>query len=196
MSEIITVSIGPEKAQDILRTTLAMGADRAIHIPFDGISEPLAVAKMLKALAIKEDVSLVLTGKQAIDDDCNQTGQMLATLLNWPQVTFISQLSITDKTAQVTREVDGGLEILAVELPAVITVDLRLNEPRFASLPATMKAKRKPIERIEAEDFAIALAPRIQLLSMCETPERETRGVIVITAAELAVELKSKAFPT
>jgi electron transfer flavoprotein beta subunit len=141
----------------------------------------------------KEGASMVLLGKQAIDDDCNQTGQMLSALLNWPQGTFTSKLTVADGKADILREVDGGLETLQLDLPAIITVDLRLNEPRFASLPSIMKAKRKPIERVEAAELGVELAPRLELVSMVETPEREAQGLIVTTVAELVSELKTKA---
>lgn len=192
VEEVVVVSIGEEKAQETLRTALAMGANRAIFVPYDGSTEPLSVAKVFKALVAKEEASMVLLGKQAIDDDCNQTGQMLSALLNWPQGTFTSQLTIADGKAEILREIDGGLETLQLDLPAVITVDLRLNEPRFASLPSIMKAKKKIIERIEVDQLNVDLTPRLELLSMIETPERKTEGLIVANVAELVSQLKSK----
>nr|WP_067285645.1 electron transfer flavoprotein subunit beta/FixA family protein [Marinobacterium profundum] len=192
-TEVIAVSIGPEKAQDTLRQALAMGADRAILVPHGGTTEPLSVAKTLKALAEKENAGLVILGKQAIDDDCNQTGQMLAALLGWPQGTFASGLSVTGEQIEVTREVDGGLETVALNLPAIVTADLRLNEPRFASLPAIMKAKKKPLESITAESLGVDLAPRLELVGVVEPPVRAAGGVIVATAAELVEKLKHAA---
>jgi electron transfer flavoprotein beta subunit len=193
VEEVVVVSIGPDKAQETLRTALAMGADRAILVPYEGSTESLSVAKVFKALVAKEGASMVLLGKQAIDGDCNQTGQMLSALLNWPQGTFTSKLTVADGKADILREVDGGLETLQLDLPAVITVDLRLNEPRFASLPSIMKAKRKPIERVEAAELGVELAPRLELVSMVETPEREAQGLIVANVAELVSQLKTKA---
>ncbi|KFX69668.1 electron transfer flavoprotein subunit beta [Pseudomonas taeanensis MS-3] len=192
-SEVVVVSIGPEKAQDTLRQALAMGADRAILVPYAGLSEPLAVAKTLKALVAKEAAQLVMLGKQAIDDDCNQTGQMLAALLDWPQGTFASELKVADGQVEVVREIDGGLETIALALPAVVSVDLRLNEPRFASLPSIMKAKKKPLEQVTAEELGVDLSPRLELLSAVEPPVRQAGGVLVATAAELVAKLKTEA---
>ncbi|MBS7661819.1 electron transfer flavoprotein subunit beta/FixA family protein [Pseudomonas lalucatii] len=192
-SEVVAVSIGPEKAQETLRQTLAMGVDRAILIPYDGITEPLSVAKTLQALVARESAQLVMLGKQAIDDDCNQAGQMLAALLDWPQGTFASGLKLADGKIEVMREVDGGLETLALDLPAVVSVDLRLNEPRFASLPAIMKAKKKPLEQVTAQELGVDLTPRLELLSATEPPVRQAGGVLVATAAELVAKLKTEA---
>lgn len=192
-SEVIAVSIGPDKAQETLRQALAMGADRAILVPFEGTTEPLSVAKAFKALAEQEGAGLVMLGKQAIDDDCNQTGQMLAALLDWPQGTFASGLKVSAEEIEVVREVDGGLETLALGLPAVVTTDLRLNEPRFASLPAIMKAKRKPLDTVTAESLGVDLSPRLELVSVVEPPARAAGGVLVNSAAELVEKLKTDA---
>lgn len=192
-TEIIVVSIGPEKAQETLRQALAMGADRAILVPHAGTTEPLSVAKTFKALAEQEGAGLVMLGKQAIDDDCNQTGQMLAALLGWPQGTFASSLTVSGEQIEVTREVDGGLETVALQLPAVITADLRLHEPRFASLPAIMKAKKKPLDSISAESLGVDLTPRLELLGVVEPPVRTTGSVLVANAAELVEKLKHDA---
>ena len=192
-SEVVVVSIGPDKAQDTLRQALAMGVDRAILVPYSGISEPLSVVKALKALVTKEAPQLVMLGKQAIDDDCNQTGQMLAALLDWPQGTFASELEVTDKQVKVMREIDGGMETIMLTLPAVISVDLRLNEPRFASLPSIMKAKKKPLELVTAEELDVDLNPRLVLVSVVESPVRQAGGVLVGTAAELVTKLKTEA---
>ena len=193
-SEIVAVSIGPSKAQETIRTALAMGADRGILIETDeGVTvEPLAVAKLLKAVVQEEQPSLVILGKQAIDDDCNQTGQMLAALLGWPQATFASKLVIEDGDARVTREVDGGLETLKLKLPAVVTTDLRLNEPRYASLPNIMKAKKKPLDVKRAADFGVDLAPRLKVLKTAEPPGRKA-GVKVSSVAELVEKLRTEA---
>nr|WP_067289959.1 electron transfer flavoprotein subunit beta/FixA family protein [Marinobacterium profundum] len=192
-TEVIAVSIGPEKAQDTLRQALAMGADRAILVPHAGTTEPLSVAKTFKALAEQEGAGLVMLGKQAIDDDCNQTGQMLAALLGWPQGTFASSLKVSGEQIEVTREVDGGLETVALNLPAVITADLRLQEPRFASLPAIMKAKKKPLDSISAESLGVDLTPRLELVKVVEPPVRTTGSVLVANAAELVEKLKHDA---
>jgi electron transfer flavoprotein beta subunit len=191
-TEVIVVSAGPQAAQETIRTALAMGADRGIHIPGDGPLEPLAVAKLLRAVAEREDAGLVLLGKQAIDDDCNQTGQMLAALLGWPQGTFASKIEIADGRAKVTREVDGGLETVSLTLPCVVTTDLRLNEPRYASLPNIMKAKKKPIDAVSASDLGVDTAPRLRVLGVAEPPGR-TAGVKVETAAELVEKLRNVA---
>lgn len=190
--EVIVVTIGPDKAQETLRQALAVGADRAIHINHPGTTEPLSVAKAFKALVDREGVQLVMLGKQAIDDDCNQTGQMLAALMDWPQGTFTSGLTVNDGSVEVVREIDNGLETLKLELPAVISVDLRLNEPRYASLPAIMKAKKKPLEALTAEDLGVDLTPRLEMVSMTETPARQSSGVLVNTAKELVEKLKSE----
>ena len=189
-SEIVAVSIGPSKAQETIRTALAMGADRGILIETDeGVTvEPLAVAKLLKAVVQEEQPNLVILGKQAIDDDCNQTGQMLAALLGWPQATFASKVVIEDGTARVTREVDGGLETLKLKLPAVVTTDLRLNEPRYASLPNIMKA----LDVKKVADLGVDIAPRLKVLQTAEPPARKA-GVKVSSVAELVEKLKTEA---
>ena len=189
-SEILAVSIGPEKSQETLRTALAMGADRAILIVTDALLEPITVAKLLKAVVDAEQPGLVITGKQAIDDDCNQTGQMLAALLGWPQATFASKIVIADGKASVTREVDGGLQTVRVNLPAVVTTDLRLNEPRYASLPNIMKAKKKPLDLKKPEDFGVSVAVRLKVLKTVEPPPRKS-GVKVKSVAELVANLRS-----
>ncbi|MAC39189.1 MAG: electron transfer flavoprotein subunit beta [Oceanicaulis sp.] len=190
--EIVVVSIGPAQAQETLRTALAMGADRGILIQTDETVEPLAVAKLLKAVTDEEKPEIVLLGKQAIDDDANQTGQMLAALLDWPQGTFASKVEIADGKATVTREVDGGLQTIALELPAVITTDLRLNEPRYASLPNIMKAKRKPIDTKSPDDFGVDIAKRLEVVKVSEPPKREA-GIKVESVAELVDKLKNEA---
>ncbi len=186
------VSVGPQQATETIRTGLAMGADRGIHVLTDEPLEPLAVAKILRAVVDKEEPGLVLLGKQAIDDDCNQTGQMLAALLGWSQGTFASKLEITDGTANVTREVDGGLETVALKMPAVVTVDLRLNEPRYASLPNIMKAKKKPIDPVTPQDLGVDIAPRLDVLKVEEPPVRQA-GIKLETAAELVDKLVNEA---
>ncbi len=191
-TEIVAVSVGPAKAEDTLRQALAMGADRAILVQHDGRTEPLGVAKVLKALAAAEAADLVLLGKQAIDDDANQTGQMLAALMGRGQATFASALEITGTTARVTREVDGGLKVVELELPAVVTVDLRLNTPRYASLPAIMKARSKPLARMLPADLGVDLAPRLEVLRTEEPPERKP-GVVVASVAELVTKLRTEA---
>jgi len=192
--EVIAVSIGPVKAQETIRTALAMGADRGILVQTDdaAIVEPLAVAKILKGIAEAEEPGLVILGKQAIDDDCNQTGQMLSALLNWSQATFASKIVIADGTAEVTREVDGGLETLKVTMPAIVTTDLRLNEPRYASLPNIMKAKKKPLDIKTPDDYGVDIAPRLKVISTTEPPTRNA-GVIVETVADLVDKLKNEA---
>ncbi len=190
--EIIAVSLGPKQAQETIRTALAMGADRGVHVAEDGVLEPLAVAKLLKALVDREQPGLVILGKQAIDDDANQTGQMLAALLGWPQGTFASKLELADGKARVTREIDGGLETVLLDMPAVVTVDLRLNEPRYASLPSIMKAKRKTIESLSAADLGVDAAPRLSVLKVCEPPRREA-GVKLDSVAELVDRLRNEA---
>ncbi len=191
-SEIVVVSAGPQGCQETIRTALAMGADRGIHIPADATLEPLAVAKLLKAVAVKEQPRLIILGKQAIDDDSNQTGQMVAALLGWPQGTFISKLAVTGDKVEVTREVDGGLEKLSLTLPAVVTTDLRLNEPRYASLPNIMKAKKKTIEAMTAESLGVDLSPRLTIVKVDEPAKRQA-GVKVATAAELVAKLRDEA---
>ena len=190
--EIVVVSIGPAQAQETLRTGLAMGADRGILIQTDETVEPLAVAKLLKAVVDEEKPELVLLGKQAIDDDSNQTGQMLAALLDWPQGTFASKVEIADGKATVTREVDGGLQTIALEMPAIITTDLRLNEPRYASLTNIMKAKRKPIDTKSPDDFGVDIAKRLDVVKVTEPPKREA-GIKVESVAELVDKLKNEA---
>ncbi len=190
--EIIVVSIGPSQAQETIRTALAMGADRGILIETDQTVEPLAVAKLLRAVVEAEAPELVLVGKQAIDDDCNQTGQMLAALLDWPQATFASSINIDDSGFEVVREIDGGLETVHVTSPAVVTVDLRLNEPRYASLPNIMKAKRKPIDRKTPADYDVDIAPRLEILKVEDPPGRQA-GIKVESAAELVDKLKNEA---
>jgi electron transfer flavoprotein beta subunit len=191
-TEVIAVSIGVQQAQETIRTALAMGADRGIHVVYDGELEPLAVAKMLKAIVENEEPGLVILGKQAIDDDCNQTGQMLSALLGWSQATFASKIEISDDSANVTREVDGGLETIKVGLPAIITTDLRLNEPRYASLPNIMKAKKKPIDATTPDDLGVDPTPRLQILKVAEPPKRDG-GVKVADVAELVSKLKTEA---
>ena len=191
-SEIIAVSIGPAQAQETIRTALAMGADRGIHVTTDAPVEPLAVAKILAKVAEAEGPELVLLGKQAIDDDSNATGQMLAALLGWPQATFASEVEKTDDGFQVTREIDGGLQTIKVSSPAIVTTALRLNEPRYASLPNIMKAKRKPIDAKTPEDFGVDITPRLEVLKVTEPPKREA-GVKVETVAELVDKLKNEA---
>lgn len=189
--EIVVVSIGPKAAQETIRTGLAMGADRGILIEHDGDTEPLAVAKLLKAVTASEDPGLIILGKQAIDDDSNQTGQMLAQLLGWPQGTFASKVETNDGSINVTREVDGGLETVKLALPAVVTTDLRLNEPRYASLPNIMKAKRKPIDMKTAADYDVDMTPRLTTVKV-EEPAKRTAGIKVESVAELVTTLKEK----
>ena len=189
-SEIVVVSIGVTQAQETIRTALAMGADRGVLIQSDSDLEPLAVAKLLKAVVEEEKPDLVLMGKQSIDGDNNAVGQMLAALLDWPQATFAGKLVIDGGKATVTREVDGGLQTLEVTLPAVITVDLRLNEPRYASLPNIMKAKKKPLDIKQAADLGVDMAPRLKVVKVTEPPKREG-GVKVADAAELAAKFKA-----
>ena len=190
--EVVAVSIGEQKCQETIRTALAMGADRGIHVLHDGETEPLAVAKILRALAEKEEPKVIILGKQAIDDDCNQTGQMLAALLGWGQATFISRLEISGDAVSATREVDGGLQNIELALPVILTTDLRLNEPRYASLPNIMKAKRKPIDQYTPEDLGVDPSPRLRVLQVVEPPGREA-GVKVETVAELVDKLRNDA---
>jgi electron transfer flavoprotein beta subunit len=190
--EVIAVSVGPQKAQETLRTALAMGADRAILYRTDISVEPLAVAKLLKHAVQQENPGLVILGKQAIDDDSNQTGQMLAALLGWPQATFAFKLTAKDGALEVTREVDGGLQTLALRLPAIVTTDLRLNQPRYASLPNIMKAKKKPLDEHDAAGFGVDLEPKIKVLKTSEPPVRKA-GIKVKTAAELVEKLRTEA---
>jgi len=183
-SEVVAVSIGPAQASETIRTALAMGADRGILVKTEGDTEPLAVAKILKAICDEEQPDLVITGKQAIDDDCNQTGQMLAALMDWPQATFAHKLEFTEIGARIEREIDGGLQSVDVRLPAVMTTDLRLNEPRYASLPNIMKAKKKPIAEKTPADYGVDVTPRLKVLKVSEPPKRQA-GVKVKSAAEL-----------
>ncbi|WP_306258268.1 electron transfer flavoprotein subunit beta/FixA family protein [Pararhizobium sp. IMCC21322] len=191
-SEVIVVSVGPQQAQETIRTGLAMGADRGILVQHDELVEPLAVAKILQKIVDEEKPDLVIAGKQAIDDDCNQTGQMLAALLGWSQGTFASVLSVGDGEMDVTREVDGGLQTVKLKLPAVVTTDLRLNEPRYASLPNIMKAKKKPIEMKTPADFGVDMTPRLTVLKTVE-PEKREAGVKVANVAELVDKLRNEA---
>ena len=191
VTEIVVASIGPAGAQETLRTALAMGADRAILVKHDGEIEPLAVAKILKSICAEEQPRLVILGKQAIDDDCNQTGQMLAALLGWPQGTFAAKLEIAADKVSVMREVDGGLQTVEVTLPAVITTDLRLNEPRYASLPNIMKARKKPILEKTVADYGVDAAPRLRVLEVT-APEKRRSGMRVGSAAELVGKLREK----
>ena len=190
--EVVVVSIGPSQNQETIRTGLAMGADRGIHIEASHDIEPLAVAKLLKEVVARENPGLVFVGKQAIDDDCNQTGQMLAALLGWAQGTFVSGIEIGDNKATVIREVDGGLEHLEISMPAVVTVDLRLNEPRYASLPNIMKAKKKPLDSLTVEELGIDVSPRLTVVKV-EEPEARSAGIKVADVSELVNKLKNEA---
>ena len=190
-SEVVVVSIGPAGAQETLRTALAMGADRGILVKHDGPVEPLAVAKILKAIALEEQPRLIILGKQAIDDDCNQVGQMLAALLNWPQGTFAAKLELRDGETAVTREVDGGLQTVALTLPAIVTTDLRLNQPRYASLPNIMKARKKPIAEKSVADYGVDATPRLKVIEVRE-PEKRRAGARVASAAELVERLRER----
>ena len=190
--EVIAVSIGPAQNQETIRTALAMGADRGIHIEASHDIEPLAVAKLLKGVVEQETPGLVLVGKQAIDDDCNQTGQMLAALLGWAQGTFVSALEVTGDRAKVVREVDGGLEHLEINMPAIVSVDLRLNEPRYASLPNIMKAKKKPLDSVTVDDLGVDITPRLTIVKVEEPAAREA-GVKVADVKELVEKLKNEA---
>ena len=192
VSEILVVSIGVPQSQETLRTALAMGADRAILVEVAHEVQPLAVAKVLKAIVDKEQPGLVIMGKQAIDDDCNQSGQMLSALLGWPQATFISKIEIAGDRADITREVDGGLENISVKMPAVVTADLRLNEPRCVTLPNIMKAKKKPLENIKPDALGVDVTPRLTTLKVEEPPKRGA-GVKVADVAELVSKLKNEA---
>jgi electron transfer flavoprotein beta subunit len=191
-TEIVAVSCGPAACQDTLRTAMAMGADRGILVQTDAELQPLAVAKLLKALATREAPQLVILGKQAIDDDANQVGQMLAALLEWPQATFASKVVVADDNATVTREIDGGLETVEVRLPAVITTDLRLNEPRYATLPSIMKAKKKPLETLKPESLGVEVAPRLTTIKVTE-PSKRKGGVRVTDVKELVDKLRNEA---
>jgi electron transfer flavoprotein beta subunit len=190
--EVVAVSLGEAKCQETLRTALAMGADRAIHVQTDAELQPLAVAKLLKAVVEREQPGLVILGKQAIDDDSNQTAQMLAALLGWPQGTFASKLEIGDGELSVTREIDTGLEKVTLKLPAIVSSDLRLNEPRYASLPNIMKAKKKPVDVLSPDELGVDTAPRLKLLKVEEPPRRQA-GVKVASVAELVQKLRQEA---
>ncbi|WP_024816554.1 electron transfer flavoprotein subunit beta/FixA family protein [Methylopila sp. 73B] len=191
-TEVVVVSIGPAQAAETIRTGLAMGGDRGVLVKVDGPVEPLAVAKILVKLVEQEQPGLVIMGKQAIDDDCNQTGQMLAALLGWPQGTFASKVAPDADGVSVTREVDGGLQTVRLKLPAIVTTDLRLNEPRYASLPNIMKAKKKPIDEKSAADLGVDVTPRLQVVKTSEPPKRQA-GVKVGSVAELVQKLKTEA---
>lgn len=192
VEEIVVVSVGPQQSQETLRTALAMGADRAILVKHDDLVEPLAVAKILKGIVEEENPGLVILGKQAIDDDANQTGQMLAALLGWSQGTFASEIEISGDTAKVKREIDGGLQNIEIKMPAIITTDLRLNEPRYASLPNIMKAKKKPLDEKSAADYGVDMAPRLTVVTT-EEPEGRKAGVKVGSVEELVAKLKDEA---
>ena len=191
-TEVVAISAGEEKAQETVRKALAVGADRGIHVKVDGILEPLAVSKILQKVVDKEKPDLVFMGKQAIDDDCNQTGQMLSALLNWPQATFASKIDVKDNKLEVTREIDEGLETIEINTPAIVTCDLRLNEPRYASLPNIMKAKKKPIEEIASSELGVDASPRLEQLKVEEPPKRKA-GIKVANVAELVQKLKNEA---
>ena len=192
VTEVVAISCGVDKCQETLRTGMAIGADRGILVQTDVELEPLAVAKLIKALADKEQPQLIILGKQAIDDDSNQTGQMLAALLGWPQATFASKVELEDGKVTVTREVDGGLETLSLTLPAIITTDLRLNEPRYVTLPNIMKAKKKPLDVTKPEDLGVDVTPRLKTLKVVE-PAKRTAGIIVPDAATLVAKLRTEA---
>ena len=191
-TEVVAITVGEEKAQETVRKALAVGADRGIHVKANGILEPLAVSKILKIIVEKEKPDLVFMGKQAIDDDCNQTGQMLSALLNWPQATFASKIEVKDNKLEVTREIDEGLETIEINTPAIVTCDLRLNEPRYASLPNIMKAKKKPIEELMASDLGVDITPRLEQIKVEEPPKRKA-GIKVANVAELVQKLKNEA---
>ncbi|SFG16486.1 electron transfer flavoprotein subunit beta/FixA family protein [Ensifer sp. OV372] len=191
-SEVVVVSVGPEKATETLRTALAMGADRGLLVRTEATTEPLAVAKALSAVAGEEQPALILLGKQAVDDDCNQTGQMLAAKLGWPQATFASQLTVDRDRATVIREIDGGSQTIALALPAIVTADLRLNEPRYASLPNIMKAKKKPLEERQPSDYGLVIEERLEVVRLEEPPTRAA-GIKVKWVAELVERLKTEA---
>ena len=191
-TEVIAITVGEEKSQETVRKALAVGADRGIHVKAEGIIEPLAVSKILQKIVEKEKPDLVFMGKQAIDDDCNQTGQMLSALLDWPQATFASKIDVKDGKLEVTREIDEGLETIEVNTPAIVTCDLRLNEPRYASLPNIMKAKKKPIEQINVSDLGVDIISKIQQIKVEEPPKRQA-GIKVSSVAELVQKLKNEA---
>jgi electron transfer flavoprotein beta subunit len=192
VSEIVVLSIGPQQSQETIRTALAMGADRGILVKTDELVEPLNVAKIIKAVSEEENPDLIILGKQAIDDDSNQTGQMLAALLGWSQGTFASELKLSDGKANVVREIDGGLQTLEIKLPSIITTDLRLNEPRYASLPNIMKAKKKPIDEKLPEDYNLEISPMLEIVKVSEPAQREA-GIKVETVEELVDKLKNEA---
>ncbi|MDC3187832.1 electron transfer flavoprotein subunit beta/FixA family protein [Candidatus Pelagibacter sp.] len=191
-TEIVAITVGEEKAQETVRKALAVGADKGIHVKTEGVLEPLAISKIIQKIVEKEKPDLVFMGKQAIDDDCNQTGQMLSALLNWPQATFASNIEVKDNSLEVIREIDEGLETVEINIPAIVTCDLRLNEPRYASLPNIMKAKKKPIEEINVSDLGIDTTPRVQQLKVEEPPKRKA-GIKVANVAELVQKLKNEA---
>jgi len=191
-TEVVAVTVGEEKAQETVRKALAVGADRGIHIKAEGVIEPLAVSKLLQKIVDKEKPDLVFMGKQAIDDDCNQTGQMLSALLDWPQATFASKIGVEEGKLKVTREIDEGLETIEINTPAIVTCDLRLNEPRYASLPNIMKAKKKPIEQLNASDLGVDVNSRVQQIRVEEPPQRKA-GIKVANVAELVQKLKNEA---
>ena len=191
-TEVVAVTVGEEKAQETVRKALAVGADRGIHVKADGAIEPLAVSKILQKIVDKEKPDLVFMGKQAIDDDCNQTGQMFSSLLDWPQATFASKIDVKDGKLEVVREIDEGLETIEINTPAIVTCDLRLNEPRYASLPNIMKAKKKPIEQLSASDLGVDITPKIQQIKVEEPPKRKA-GIMVSSVAELVQKLKNEA---
>ena len=191
-TEIVAITVGEEKAQETVRKALAVGADKGIHVKTEGVLEPLAVSKIIQKIVEKEKPDLVFMGKQAIDDDCNQTGQMLSALLNWPQATFASNIEVKDNSLEVTREIDEGLETVEINIPAIVSCDLRLNEPRYASLPNIMKAKKKPIEEINVSDLGIDTTPRVQQLKVEEPPKRKA-VIKVANVAELVQKLKNEA---
>ena len=191
-TEIVAITVGGEKSQETVRKALAVGADKGIHVKTEGVLEPLAVSKIIQKIVEKEKPDLVFMGKQAIDDDCNQTGQMLSALLNWPQATFASNIEVKENSLEVTREIDEGLETIEINIPAIVTCDLRLNEPRYASLPNIMKAKKKPIEEINVSDLGIDITPRVQQLKVEEPPKRKA-GIKVANVAELVQKLKNEA---
>ena len=190
--EVVAITIGDDKAQETVRKALAVGADKGIHVKVNGIVEPLAVSKILKKIVEKENPDLVFMGKQAIDDDCNQTGQMLAAILNWPQATFASKIEVKEKSLEVTREIDEGLETIEVNIPAIVTCDLRLNEPRYASLPNIMKAKKKPLEQLNVSDLGVDTKARIEQIKVEEPPKRKA-GIKVACVSELVQKLKNEA---
>ena len=191
-TEVVAVTVGEEKAQETVRKALAVGADRGILVKVEGTIEPLAVSKLLQKIVEKEKPDLVFMGKQAIDDDCNQTGQMLSALLNWPQATFASKIEVKEKSLEVIREIDEGLETIEVNMPVIVTCDLRLNEPRYASLPNIMKAKKKPLEILTAEELGIDTKPRVQQIKVEEPPKRKA-GIKVASVEELVQKLKNEA---